>query len=141
MAKVQALAESLLLAGPPLIPIYGIRGGSFVKCSKLQLCNFRELMYLMEKEGESMDEKDQYYLYRRLMDFSSSLKEIDFQMIEHTLGFVSSKGGPEKCWNCGGKDFTEENHSYLDRTLCEYDVKCSDCQKTVGSWSHGYWMP
>jgi hypothetical protein len=139
MAKIKVVSK-MSHSGPPTFPIFGSVGGSFVKCSKLQLCNFRELMHLMKKEGESMNEKDQYFLYKRLMEFSSVLDKEDFQTIEHTLGFCNDQGGPERCWNCGGKNFRETHH-HMEHVVCEIDVYCSDCEKMLGNWAYGAWSP
>jgi hypothetical protein len=41
------------------------------------------------------------------------------------------------CPECGGE--TEDtNHDYLDGyTLCEYEIKCKDCNASVGYWAYG----
>lgn len=47
---------------------------------------------------------------------------------------------PEKCPNCGCKDYEQYNLQYIETTLCEYDVRCKNCKKYLASWGYGHWQ-
>ena len=74
------------------------------------------------------------------------LKTIQFKTIESEVkfltenGYTNEKGRPLKCIHCNGINLDSRNHQYMDTAgVCEYEVYCKECGKSIGHWAYGYW--
>lgn len=60
---------------------------------------------------------------------------------EYLAGYADKNGIPLECFKCGCKEFKEADHDYLDgHILCEYSIRCKNCNQQVGYWAYGNWQ-
>jgi len=47
---------------------------------------------------------------------------------------------PVKC-SCGGEKFREIVKEHIDGRVCEFEVRCINCDALTGYWAYGYYDP
>lgn len=55
-------------------------------------------------------------------------------------GLINEKLEPIKC-ECGSVEFTDKTTDKIDYLEVEKDRFCKKCNKLVGYWSYGHWLP
>lgn len=55
-------------------------------------------------------------------------------------GLINEKLEPIKC-ECGSTEFIDKTTDKIDFLEVEKDRFCKKCNKLVGYWSYGYWLP
>lgn len=55
-------------------------------------------------------------------------------------GLINEKLEPIKC-ECGSVEFTDKTTDKIDFLEVEKDIFCKKCNKLVGYWSYGHWLP
>lgn len=55
-------------------------------------------------------------------------------------GLIDGKLEPIKC-ECGSVEFTNKTTDKIDFLEVEKDRFCKKCNKLVGYWSYGHWLP
>lgn len=62
--------------------------------------------------------------------------------IKHRIekGLIDGKLKPIKC-ECGSTEFYDKITDRVESTITEKDRYCKNCNKLVGCWSYGYWLP
>jgi hypothetical protein len=55
-------------------------------------------------------------------------------------GLIDEKLEPIKC-ECGSIEFVDKTTDKIDFLEVEKDRFCKKCNKLVGYWSYGYWLP
>lgn len=55
-------------------------------------------------------------------------------------GLINEKSEPIKC-ECGSVEFTDKTTDKIDFLEVEKDRFCKKCNKLVGYWSYGHWLP
>lgn len=55
-------------------------------------------------------------------------------------GLINEKLEPIKC-ECGSVEFTDKTTDKIDFLEVEKDRFCNKCNKLVGYWSYGHWLP
>lgn len=55
-------------------------------------------------------------------------------------GYLSEENlAPIKCTYCESKNLKNNNHSFDETILVEYERICKDCGKFAGRWTYGVW--
>jgi len=55
-------------------------------------------------------------------------------------GLINVKLEPIRC-ECGSVEFTDKTTDKIDFIEVEKDRFCKKCNKLVGYWSYGHWLP
>ena len=55
-------------------------------------------------------------------------------------GLINGKLEPIKC-ECGSTEFVDKTTDKIDYLEVETDRFCKKCNKLVGYWSYGHWLP
>jgi hypothetical protein len=55
-------------------------------------------------------------------------------------GLINEKLEPIKC-ECGSVEFIDKTTDKIDFLEVEKDRFCKKCNKLVGYWSYGHWLP
>lgn len=56
-------------------------------------------------------------------------------------GYVAEDGEPIKCEYCGSRDLEDCDFYKEDLYVVEYNKRCKQCRKYLGTWAYGKWNP
>lgn len=47
---------------------------------------------------------------------------------------------PAQCPECGSKETKRINKDWIDNLVCEYELRCAECNHQLAYWSYGSWI-
>jgi hypothetical protein len=93
-------------------------------------------MYVLAKKVVESYEKQQLNI--PVVSGSYSIEDELKDKIER--GLINEKLEPIKC-ECGSTEFIDKTTDKIDYLEVEKDRFCKKCNRLVGYWSYGHWLP